>query len=161
MTRVKDIMTTSPAFCTADTPLQEVARMMVDCDCGAIPVVDDVDGRRPIGMVTDRDITVRAVASGRNPMALTARDCMTTPVATCRDDARLDDCIDLLETKQLRRVPIVDAAGALCGIVAQADVAEHASKRKAGELVRKISEHAPKYPGPDGVRPDISHARGL
>ena len=137
--KVKEIMTASPAVCRPDTPLQEVARTMVTCDCGAVPVVGP-SGTGLLGIVTDRDIVVRGVAEGRNPLTLTAADCMTTPVITIREDASLDECTDLMEDKKIRRVTVVDKNGALCGIVAQADIAQHASQKDAGELVRDVSE---------------------
>src|SRR6266542_2068551 len=108
--RVKDIMTEKPQCCTPDTPLPEVARMMVDCDCGEIPVVDNLTTMRPVGVITDRDITCRTVAQGRNPLEFRARDCMTTPVVTVMPDVDLDDCCELMEQHQLRRVIVTDTA---------------------------------------------------
>ena len=70
---VGEIMTKDPACCTPDTRLQEVAKMMVDNDCGCIPVVDDEGSKMPVGMITDRDITCRVVANGQNPLDLTAQ----------------------------------------------------------------------------------------
>ena len=136
--KVKEIMTAVPAVCRPDTPLEEVARTMVGRDCGAIPVV--AQGNSAVaGIITDRDIVVRAVAEGRNPLSLTASSCMTSPVFTIGEDASLDDCTDLMESKKVRRVPVVSTSGALVGIVAQADVARHASRKEAGELVRDVS----------------------
>ena len=136
--KVKEIMTAVPAVCGPDTPLEEIARTMVGRDCGAIPVVSP--GNNGVaGIITDRDIVVRAIAEGRNPLSLTASSCMTSPVFTIREDASLDDCTDLMESKKVRRVPVLSAAGALVGIVAQADVARHASRKDAGELVRDVS----------------------
>jgi CBS domain-containing protein len=134
--KVKEMMTRNPSVCTEETSLQEVARTMVGCDCGAVPVVR---GATLAGMITDRDIVVRAVAEGRNPVSMTVRDCMTSPVVSVREDASLDECTDLMEAKKVRRMPVVDASGALVGIVAQADVARHASRKDAGELVRDVS----------------------
>jgi len=136
--KVNEIMTAVPAVCGPDTPLEEVARTMVGRDCGAIPVVSQ-DSREVAGIITDRDMVVRAVAEGRNPLSLTASSCMTSPVFTIREDASLDDCTDLMESKKVRRVPVVSATGALVGIVAQADIARHASRKEAGELVRDVS----------------------
>jgi CBS domain-containing protein len=136
--KVKDIMTAVPAVCGPDTPLEEVARTMVGRDCGSIPVVNRSDNR-VAGIITDRDIVVRAVAEGRNPLSLTASGCMTSPVYTIREDASLDDCTDLMESKKVRRVPVVSASGDLVGIVAQADVARNAPRKDAGELVRVVS----------------------
>ena len=135
--KVKEIMTASPASCTEDTPLQEIARTMVGRDCGSIPVVRD--GKTLAGIITDRDVVVRAVAEGRNPLTLKAKDCMTSPAISIGEDASLNECTDLMESKQVRRMPVVDKSGALVGIVAQADVARHASQKEAGELVRDVS----------------------
>jgi CBS domain-containing protein len=137
--KVKEIMTRTPSVCTPETPLQEVAKGMVGCDCGALPVVRSEGTGELVGIITDRDIVVRAIAEGRNPLTLTASACMTSPAITIREDASLEDCMDLMESKKIRRVPVVDASGALVGIVAQADVARNASRQEAGELVRDVS----------------------
>ncbi len=136
--RVKEIMTAAPATCSEDTPLQEIARTMVGRDCGSVPVVA-TSGTTLAGIITDRDMVVRAIAEGRNPLTLTARECMTTPAISIREDASLDDCTDLMEAKKIRRVPVVDASGSVIGIVAQADIARCASRKEAGELVRDVS----------------------
>jgi CBS domain-containing protein len=137
--KVKEIMTPKPGVCTPETPLQEVARAMVGSDCGALPVVRHEKARDLIGIITDRDIVVRAIAEGGNPLTLTASSCMTSPAITIKEDASLEDCMDLMESRKIRRVPVVDASGSVVGIVAQADVARHASDKEAGELVRDVS----------------------
>lgn len=137
--KVHEIMTRNPAVCTADTSLQEVAKTMVGNDCGAVPVVGRQGSMDLSGIITDRDMVVRGIAEGKNPLTLNAGACMTTPAITIREDASLDDCTDLMEAKKIRRVPVVDASGRLVGIVAQADVARHASRKDAGELVRDVS----------------------
>ena len=137
--KVKEIMTANPAVCTPDTPLQEVAKIMVGRDCGAVPVVGTRGGADLGGIITDRDMVVRGIAEGKNPLTLTAGSCMTSPAIAVREDASLDECTDLMEAKKIRRVAVVDAAGALVGIVAQADVARHSTPKDAGELVRDVS----------------------
>jgi CBS domain-containing protein len=137
--KVKEIMTRNPSVCAPETPIQEVAKTMVGCDCGAVPVVGSAGTRGLVGIITDRDMVVRAIAEGRNPLTLTASECMTSPAITIREDASLEDCMELMESKKIRRVPVVDASGALAGIVAQADVARNASRQEAGELVRDVS----------------------
>src|SRR5881296_560221 len=114
--RVKEIMTEHPTCCTPETRLQEVARLMADHDCGAIPIVETQETMRPIGMVTDRDITCRAIAEGTNPLELTAGDCMSEPAVTVAEEADVVDCCDTMERHQVRRVPVVDATGGCCGI---------------------------------------------
>lgn len=135
--QTREIMTNDPACCGPDTPLPEVARLMVEHDCGEIPVVDET--KKPIGVVTDRDITCRTVAEGKNPLELTARDCMSSPAVTVTPDTSVDDCCKTMEENQVRRVPVVDESGACCGMVSQADVAQRGSKDEAAEVVREVS----------------------
>jgi CBS domain-containing protein len=139
--QVKEIMTASPACCTPDTSLADVAKMMVDHDCGEIPVIHGGD-QRPIGVITDRDITCRVVAQGKNPLQMKARDCMSTPVLTVTPEMSLEECCRIMEEKQLRRVPVVDQRGSCCGIVAQADIVLKAPDRQATEVVKDISRPA-------------------
>jgi CBS domain-containing protein len=138
--KVKDIMTVDPACCAPDTSLAEVARLMVEHDCGEIPIVQGDGAMKPMGVITDRDIVCRAVAEGRNPLELTAADCMTEGCVTISEEAGLDACCELLEENQIRRMLVVDGTGALCGIVAQADIARNASGRKTAEVVREVSQ---------------------
>lgn len=138
MKTVKDLMTENPACCLRETGLQEVAKMMVDHDCGEIPVVNSMDVKKPIGVITDRDIVCRAVAEGKNSLDLSAQDCMTSSVVTIKEEDSLDDCINLMEENQVRRLPVVSQEGKCVGIIAQADIAKHDESR-TGELTRKIS----------------------
>jgi CBS domain-containing protein len=137
--QVKDIMTSNPACCTPGTSLEEVAKMMVDHDCGCIPVVDGNDTKMPVGMITDRDITCRVVAQGKNPLELTARDAMTSTVLSVTPETSLEDCLNLMEDGQVRRIAVVDENGAVCGILAQADIAENAGDRATAEIVQEVS----------------------
>lgn len=140
--QVKDIMTRDLACCTPDTNLQEVARLMVECDCGGIPVVQNRQSMKPVGVVTDRDICIRTVAEGKNPLEMTAGDCMSGPSITVTPETSLEDCCQVMEKNQIRRVPVVDERGACCGIVAQADIAKHAPKQDTAEVVREVSRAA-------------------
>lgn len=142
--KVKDIMTVEPACCVPDTDLGEVARLMVEHDCGEIPVVQSNGVMKPVGVITDRDIVCRTVAQQLNPLEMTAADCMTEGCITVAEDAGIDACCALLEQHQVRRMLVVDASGALCGIVAQADIARSMSGRKTAEVVREVSQ--PKAP---------------
>jgi CBS domain-containing protein len=137
--QVREIMTDALVCCTAETPLADVARLMADHNFGEIPIVGPGDSRHPIGVVTDRDITCRAVAQGRNPLELTAKDCMSSPVVTVKAEAALEDCCRLMEQNQVRRIPVVDERGDCCGIVSQADIARMASENVTGHVVRGVS----------------------
>lgn len=142
----KDIMTKSPTVCRPETPLPELARLMCEEDCGMIPVVD-AQGK-PVGIVTDRDIACRVVAKGRDALKTRARECMTPQPVSVGLDASLEDCCQLLEEHQIRRLLVVDGDGACCGIVAQADVALKASERQTAEVVREVSRERRIAPQP-------------
>jgi CBS domain-containing protein len=137
---VKDIMTENPACCTADTNLQEVAKLMLDNDCGCIPVVEDNNHKRPIGVVTDRDITIRTVAKGDNPLNMSAKSVMTKSVFTVTPETSVQECVDLMEEHQVRRVPVVDQNGNCIGMVAQADIAIKADESDAEDMVEEVSK---------------------
>lgn len=141
--KVKEIMTENPICCVGKTSLEEVARMMVENDCGAIPVVADQEGWRPIGIITDRDITCRAVAEGRNPLELTAEEIMTPSPVTAMPETDLAECEKLMEEHQLRRILVVDESGGCCGIVALADIARNVSEEEIGEVVEEVSKPNP------------------
>jgi CBS domain-containing protein len=136
--KAADVMTPHPACCSPDTSIVDVTQMFVEHDVGAIPVVDPSTGR-PIGIITDRDVATRAVASGADARKLSAADCMSTSVVTVSPDASLDEVMDAMSENQVRRVIVVDDQGGVAGIVSQADVAEHARKKEAGEVVREVS----------------------
>ena len=138
--QVKDLMTAEPVCCTAHTALPEVARMMVDHDCGEIPVVENTSSKLPVGVVTDRDIVCRIVANGLNPLDLTAADCMSKPIITVTPDMSLEECCRIMEEKLIRRLPVVDDRGSCIGIVALADISLHTGKNVAGHIVREVSE---------------------
>jgi CBS domain-containing protein len=131
-------MTPDPARCTPATTLDQVARMMVQNNCGEIPVVDVND--RPIGVVTDRDIVCRVVADGKNPGAHIVESCMSRPVVTVKPDDPLEHVVATMEEHQIRRVPVIDERGCCAGIVSQADIARAEPLSEIGELVRKVSQ---------------------
>jgi CBS domain-containing protein len=134
---VGQIMTKDPACCSRETKLRDVAKLMVDNDCGAIPVVDESGS--PLGVVTDRDIVCRVVAEGKNPGAYTAETCMSGPVVTVRTDTSLDEVVATMEKHQIRRVPVVDERDSCVGIISQADVSWAHAPSEVGELVREVS----------------------
>jgi len=137
---VREIVTVNVACCTPDTGLEDVARMMLEYDCGAIPVVENLSDKKLVGIVTDRDIVTRAVAKGRNPLQMTAREVMSTPVVAATPDMSLEAVGNLMAENQIRRLPVVDTRGVCVGIVAQADLARYASKQETGEVVKEVSQ---------------------
>lgn len=135
---VESFMSANPACCQAKTPLSEVARLMVDNDCGQIPVVDE--SGCPIGVVTDRDIAIRVVADGRDSSRCCASDAMSESVRTVRHDSALKDAVRLMESAKVRRVPVVDGDGKLCGMFSLADLALAGKDETTAEVVREVSE---------------------
>ena len=138
--QLHELMTPDPATCTPDTPIEDVARMMRTHDCGEIPVVEHRDTGGLVGVVTDRDIVVRLLAEGRDARDATAADCMTSPARSLSTDARVSDAVEMMQAHQVRRIPVVDESGRVCGIVAQADLARTTTAELTGDLVRDVSE---------------------
>jgi len=140
--QVKDIMTQNPTCCTKDTSLTDVARMMVDCDCGAIPVAESNNNPRLVGVITDRDIVCRTLADGKDPFQMAAGDCMSQPVEAVRADADIAECMRLMKEHQIRRVFVTDGSGRCVGVVAQADLAQEAPPHETAGVVKQVSEPA-------------------
>jgi CBS domain-containing protein len=138
--QVKEIMTPDPTYCARTTSLRDVARMMVTHDCGAVPVVDTFDNQQLVGIVTDRDIVCRTLGNARDPLEMTAGDCMSTPVVTVYPEMSVEECATIMRRNQVRRVPVIDRGGRCCGMVAQADLATHLPEEKAAEIVKEISQ---------------------
>jgi CBS domain-containing protein len=145
----RDVMTPDPACCSPGTTVDQVAKMMVQNNCGEIPVVDS--SNKPVGVVTDRDIVCRVVAEGKNPMGYTVDSCMTRAVVTVLADTPLDDVISTMEDHQIRRLPVVDEDGCCTGIISQADVAAVEPARKTGEMLSEISRDEGRPSRPQGM----------
>ncbi len=144
--RAQEIMSANPACCTPSATVQEVARIMKEHDCGCVPVVDSLESRRLVGVITDRDLAVRGLAEGKGAEAK-VDGVMTTDPFTARPDTDLSEIQKAMADRQLRRVPIVDADGCCVGIIAQADLArsagERVSERDVAVVVERISEPSP------------------
>lgn len=136
--QVNEVMTANPACCSPEASLQDAAKLMKDCDCGEIPVLDEQS--KPIGVITDRDICCRAVAEGADPAQMKVHQAMSTPVVTVGSEASVEECCQLMDDNQIRRIPVVDDSGACCGIVAQADLARNVSEPEIGHILRDISQ---------------------
>jgi len=133
----QDVMTANPACCGPDTSLDQVARLMVQHDCGEIPIIDSAE--HVVGVVTDRDIVCRVVAEGKNPMGYPAESCMSELVVTVPWNAPLRDVLSTMEKHQVRRVPVVDSDERCVGMISQADLAWVGREQEVAELVREVS----------------------
>ena len=133
---IRDLMTSNPHALESGSSVMEAARIMRDEDAGIVPIVE---GERLVGTVTDRDITVRVVAEGKSPESTTVGEVSSRELVTIDPQQSLDEALRLMARHQVRRLPVVEEYGKLVGIVAQADVAKHASSKKTGDLVEKVS----------------------
>ncbi|MFI5385383.1 MAG: CBS domain-containing protein [Fimbriimonadales bacterium] len=133
--RVTEIMSTDIQGCGPDTTLDEVARRMADQDCGIIPVLDS--GGRILGVITDRDIACRAVASDLRPSNTQARTCMTQPVVTLEPDASVEECSIAMRANGVRRLPIAEPDGTCLGMVSLGDIAK-AWPVPAGQILAHV-----------------------
>lgn len=139
---VQEIMSKDPTCCTPDTKLDEVARLMADCDCGAIPIVKSMSSKKPVGIITDRDIVTRVLARGEDCLELGAEAAMTPSTVTVEEGADIRDAETLMKEHQIRRIIVVDNEDRCVGILAQADIARHRSDSETGDVVEEISEPA-------------------
>ena len=141
MPKCSEVMTREPVCCEPEDSVAQVAALMKSEDVGSIPVVDSREGRRLVGIVTDRDLVVNVLAEGVAVDRAAIREAMTPNPASCHEDDDIKKAVDLMADRQVRRMPIVDGAGRLCGIIAQADVATRVKRDSTtGELVEAISE---------------------
>jgi CBS domain-containing protein len=137
--QVKEIMTTNPACCVTQDSLEQAVKLMIDYDCGEIPVVEARETNVPIGVVTDRDIACRTIGKGLNPLEMTVSDVMSTPLVSVKSDATMEECYQMMEENQIRRVPVTDEGDRLVGIVSLADIARNVSKADSGEVLQEVS----------------------
>ncbi len=134
---IREVMSSNPSAIEADKSVADAAKLMRDEDVGLAPVVE---GERLVGTLTDRDITVRVVAEGKDPQSTTVREVASTDLVTVDPEQDLDEAVRLMAQHQVRRLPVVEEDGRLVGVVAQADVARQADDRQTGEVVERISQ---------------------
>ncbi|HLV82003.1 MAG TPA: CBS domain-containing protein [Chthonomonadaceae bacterium] len=137
---VEEIMSKHPVCCTPDSTLFAVARLMVEHDCGVVPVVKNQQTRVLVGILTDRDITCRAVARAEHPQRVVAGECMSYPVFTVHPETSLEECCRIMEHNRIRRVVVVDSERACVGIVSLADIAMWAPNLLTAEVIRAVSQ---------------------
>jgi CBS domain-containing protein len=134
--KVRDLMHKGVEIMPPETSITKLAKKMRELDVGAIPIGSD---GALVGMVTDRDITVRAVANGKDISHLTAHDVMTKGVFCCRDTARVKDVVHMMEENKIRRVPVTDESERIVGIVTLGDIS--APGRTTRKVMQAVSAH--------------------
>jgi len=136
--KVKDVMHKGATCIDLSTPVLEIAKRMRKDDVGALPVRSD---GHLIGIVTDRDITCRAVAKGGNIDALTARDVMSKKVTCCSPDDDVTVAIKAMEASKTRRMPVTDSQKKMVGMLSLGDISHKVSNQLSGEVLRAVSAH--------------------
>jgi len=136
--KVKNSMHKGTQWVSPDTPVTALAKMMLEQDIGAIPVGEN---DRLIGMVTDRDIALRAVGNGHDISRLTARSVMTEGIVWCRDTDDVSQAVQIMGSKQVRRLPVIDKNKRMVGILSLGDLAHTASERLTADAAKAVSGH--------------------
>lgn len=133
---LKDVMTPAPVVCRPADKIDAVANMMLEHNCGEIPVCD---GPAIVGVITDRDIATRVVALGKTPAAISVKDVMTTNVFTISENETLSNALDLMEERLVRRLPVVNSSGQIVGIVSQADLMARVPTLQVAKTIRNLA----------------------
>jgi CBS domain-containing protein len=134
---IRELMTQNPRTVSPDSTIVDAAKIMRDEDTGVVPIVE---GDRLVGVLTDRDIAIRVVAEGKDVQGTRVSEIASQDLVTIDPQQDLDEALRLMAQHQVRRLPVVEEDGRLVGIVAQADVARHASAERTGEVVEEISD---------------------
>lgn len=136
--KVKDVMHKGVSWVQPDASLSDIAKIMKTEDIGAVPVGEN---DKLVGMVTDRDIICRGLGNGKKPEKLTARDVMTKGITYCRANEEVDDAIRIMESKQIRRLPVIDKDKRMVGMLSIGDISHSLSQQMTGEVMRAVSDH--------------------
>lgn len=139
--QVHEVMTPNAECTHPNASLQEAARMMRDLDVGPLPVCGEKD--RLVGMITDRDIVVRAIAEGRDPKTVRVQDVMSPDILYCFEDQSVGEAAQLMQARQVRRLVVLNRDKRLAGIVSLGDLAAKTrDKALSGETLEQVSEPA-------------------
>jgi CBS domain-containing protein len=139
--KTKHVMTKDPKYCVSSDTAQRAARIMRDEKAGVVPVIENEQSRKIVGIVTDRDLCMNVVAEGRDPRTTQVHECMTTTVVSCSPQDSVDKATELMRDNQIRRVPIVDEQHRLVGIVSMADIVGRANVKtsETHETLKQVS----------------------
>ncbi len=140
MKKCSEVMTKDPVCCLSDDTASKVAQLMQRDNIGSIPVIDNDQTQKLVGIVTDRDLVLKVIARGHDAKITKVEAVMSHRVVTCAADDDLQKALDAMAKHQLRRIPVVDSNHKIVGIIAQADIAMRVNQpEKTAELVKEIS----------------------
>jgi CBS domain-containing protein len=140
--KVREIMTKDPVCCVLTDTAQRVAQVLRDEDIGSVPIIEDHESCKLIGMITDRDLCCSVIADGLDPKTTTIVNLISSELVSCRDSDNLEKCEQEMQQHQIRRMPVVDGEGCCIGIVAQADLALHCKPEEVSKTIAEISRAA-------------------
>jgi CBS domain-containing protein len=141
MKKCNEVMTINPVCCQPGDMVATVAQLMQSQNIGSIPVIENEQTQKLVGIVTDRDLALKIVAKGQDAKATKVETVMTRQLVTCQAGDDLQRALDAMAEHQLRRIPIVDSDNKIVGIIAQADVATRVNlPEKTAEMVKEISQ---------------------
>ena len=143
--KIKHVMTKDPSCCLASDPASRAARIMRDEDVGVVPIIDNEQSQKIVGVVTDRDLCMNVVAESRDPDGVAVEACMTTTVVSCTANDAVEKVMELMKENQIRRVPVIDEQHRLQGIVSMADLVGRAEVKpgQTHETLKKVSASSP------------------
>jgi len=144
--KIRELMTPDPVCCTPEDSAQKVAKILRGQDIGSVPVVMDQSSRKLVGMITDRDLCCSIVAEGLDPANTKIDRLFSLNPVTCREGENINNCEQLMQEHQIRRIPIVDGEERCIGIVTQADLALKENAEKVSKTVAEISKPVPGTP---------------
>jgi len=141
MKKCNEVMTKNPVCCLPTETVTKLAQLMKSKDFGSVPIIENEQTKKLVGIVTDRDLALKIVAEGRDPKATKAEDVMTRKVVTCHAEDDMQKALDAMSEHKLRRIPVVDNNHGIVGIIAQADVATRVDQpEKTAAMVKGISQ---------------------
>ena len=139
--KCNEVMTKNPVCCLPTDYVTVAAQLMRRVDIGAVPVIENEQTMKLVGILSDRDLALKIVAEGRDPQSTKVEEVMTRKVVTCQMDDDLQKALNLMAEHQLRRIPVIDNDNRITGIIAQADVATRLDQpQKTAEMVKEISQ---------------------
>jgi len=142
MKKCSEVMTKNPVCCLPNDSVAKAAELMKSENIGSIPVIENEQTQKLVGIVTDRDLALNIVADGRDAKTTKVEAVMTRKLVTCFADDDLQKALDAMAEHQLRRIPVVDNDNKIVGIIAQADVATRLDQpEKTAEMVKEISQN--------------------
>jgi CBS-domain-containing membrane protein len=134
--KVKDVMTKKVNTCTTETDLAAAAESMWRRDCGFLPIVDTIG--EVVGVITDRDICIAAGCHRRDPATVLVREVMAQRLYSCSPEADLCDALQIMQQQKVRRLPVIDSAGELCGVLSLNDIVLKVGPNEKGSGAREI-----------------------